>query len=112
MKFTQKTVEDLLTGWQNSSNLTRDLVVVKAFYSEEYSKDNPPRFSQNVSDKAETDKLISKINELGYCKIVEHPLPRSTLCIVKCGDVAIPPMPYHKAIAFIVYCAAILSDEE
>lgn len=108
MKFTQEMVRDLLTGWQNSKSEVRDKLVGDALFPQEYSENNPPRFSQNVLCGEDTEKLLLKLTDFGLTTIVVESLPRSTLCVTRCGDVVIPPMPSHKGIAFIGYCMAKL----
>lgn len=110
MKFTQQTVRDLLNGWQNLSNEVRDTIIGDTLFPHEYSKYNPPRFSANAIDNVDTDKLIEKLNDLGFAATKTKKLPRSSLSVTCCGDVSLPPMPEHKALGFIGYCAAILKE--
>ncbi len=111
MRFIQETVKDSLISWQNLSGDARDRLVGDVLFPLEYSEKSPPRFSANVKNDTDTDKLTLKLKELGFTIKIET-LPRSTLSIVHCDDGIIPPMPEHKAIAFIGYCVAKISDEE
>lgn len=107
MKFTQQMVGDLLTGWQNLSSIDRDWPIRTTLFPNDYSRKEPPRFSQNIKNDADTEKLLSKLMELGLPPIKINSLPRSCLSVVCCGNVVVPPMPYHKAIGFIGYCVAV-----
>lgn len=111
MRFTQQTVEDLLISWQTLSSETRDRLVGDVLFPLEYSKKNPPRFSANVKNDTDTDKLLLKLSELSIGPIKIETLPRSTLSVVHCDNVVVPSMPAHKAIGFIGYCIAKISDE-
>ncbi len=112
MKFIQKTVEDSLISWQNLSSEARDRLVGDVLFPLEYSKNNPPRFSANIKNDTDTDKLLLKLRGLDIGEIKTETLPRSTLSVVRCGDGVIPIMPEHKAIAFIGYCAAKTVSKE
>lgn len=112
MIFTQQTAEDLLTIWQELDILSRDKFIGDVLFPLEYSEKNPPRFSQNLKNDIDTNKLALKIGEFGLGPLNSESLPRSSLSSTRCGNVIISPMPAHKAIAFVGYCLAASKGDE
>ena len=110
MTITQESVNCTLTAWQNLASSVRDKIVFDALFTHD-EDESTPMFSDNIKDNADTDSLISKLDILGVDKVTIERAPRSSLSIVKCGNVVIPLMPAHKAIGYIGYLVAISQDE-
>lgn len=114
--ISQERVNKILGIWQMSSCSERDRVVWEKFFTipsneKSFASENIPMFSDNNKDSTMTDELISKLREVGVDNIVIDVLPRSTLSIVRVGDITIPPMPAHKAIALLGYVLAMAEQE-
>jgi hypothetical protein len=105
MNITQKKTITLLEEWRNLNIQDRDKFIYKALFNDD-CEENTPMFSSNIKDSDATGRLISKLEEYNVSGICVETLPRSTLAIVTCGDIAVPPMPPHKAIAYIGYLTA------
>lgn len=103
--ISENDVQLCLEKWKNSSIPNRDQLVYEIVFGEPVSFciENTPIFSGNIVNAEDTNRLVTKLAELGFTFAVDY-LPRSSLTVVsyKPSNIKLPPMPLHKAICVMV----------